>query len=69
MSRRKARETFDDAALAQAMGDRTWLADRAGRLTDEHPGAYKPIGTVIADSADLVEVVEELVQVLNFKGT
>lgn len=69
MSRRKARATFGGDDLAEAMGDRTWLAHRADRLTDEHPGAYKPIGTVIEDSADLVEVVEELVQVLNFKGT
>ena len=69
MSRRAARKAFRDTDLAAAMGDRTWLATKAAALVDEHPGAYKPIRRVLEDSEDLVEVVHELVQVLNYKGT
>ncbi|AGE36955.1 hypothetical protein CU7111_1367 [Corynebacterium urealyticum DSM 7111] len=36
---------------------------------DEIPDAYKPIDQVMADARDLVEVVHELRQVLNLKGT
>ncbi|HEY4599169.1 MAG TPA: RtcB domain protein, partial [Corynebacterium sp.] len=31
--------------------------------------AYKPIDQVMADARDLVEIVHELRQVLNLKGT
>ncbi len=68
-SRTAARKRFTAADLAEAMGDRTWLADRAGRLVDEIPGAYKDIDQVMADQDDLVEVVHTLRQVLNYKGT
>ena len=51
------------------MGDRTWLADKGKALVDEHPGAYKDIHTVMADSAELVEIETELTQILNYKGT
>lgn len=69
MSGNAARRAFTGENLAAAMGERTWLAARAGKLVDEHPGAYKPIEQVMADQADLVEVVAELRQVLNYKGT
>ena len=37
-------------------------------VLDEIPGAYKNIDQVMADQADLVEVVAELKQVLCIKG-
>ena len=37
-------------------------------VIDEIPGAYKPIGEVIANSSDLVEVVARLKQVVCVKG-
>jgi len=68
-SRTAARKQFTADDLAAAMGDRTWLKDKAGRLVDEIPGAYKDIDQVMADQADLVEVRHTLRQVLNYKGT
>lgn len=68
MSRSKAKKTFTADDLTVRMEGRAWLGDRAGSLIDEHPDAYKPITQVMDDAADLVEVVEELVQVLNYKG-
>jgi tRNA-splicing ligase RtcB len=68
MSRTQARKHLSAESLAEAMGDRTWLADMAGRLVDEHPAAYKDVHQVMADQADLVEVRHELRQVLNYKG-
>jgi tRNA-splicing ligase RtcB len=41
----------------------------AEQLVDEDSDAYKPIAQVMADQADLVEVVHELHQVVNLKGT
>lgn len=69
LSRTAARKRYSAADLAEAMGDRTWLADRAGQLVDEIPGAYKDIDQVMADQSDLVEVRHTLRQVLNYKGT
>ena len=51
------------------MGGRTWNADQAAALLDEIPDAYKDIDQVMADQADLVEVLHTLRQVLNYKGT
>ncbi len=68
MSRTQARKRLSPESLAEAMGDRTWLADRAGSLVDEHPEAYKDIGQVMRDQADLVAVRAELRQVVNYKG-
>ena len=51
------------------MADRTWLKDRAARLVDEAPGAYKDINRVMAEQADLVTIENELHQILNYKGT
>ena len=39
------------------------------RCVDEIPAAYKDIDQVMADQADLVEVLHTLRQVLNYKGT
>ena len=68
-SRTQARKLFDARDLAAAMEGRVWLRDRAGRLVDEIPAAYKDIDQVMADQADLVEVAHTLDQVLNYKGT
>lgn len=68
LSRTKARKTLTPESLAEAMGDRTWLADQAGKLVDEHPDAYKDITVVMADQADLVQIRHRLRQVLNYKG-
>ena len=69
LSRTAARKQYTAADLAEQMGDRTWLADRAQSLIDEIPSAYKDIDQVMADQTDLVEVKHTLRQILNYKGT
>ena len=69
MSRTKARKELSAASLADAMAGRTWLDDRAERLVDEHPEAYKDINEVMRHQADLVEIQHRLQAVLNYKGT
>ncbi|MFI6883940.1 RtcB family protein [Streptosporangium canum] len=68
MSRTEARKKLTAASLAEAMGGRTWNADRAGALVDEHPEAYKDIDAVMEDQKDLVAVQHTLRQVFNYKG-
>jgi tRNA-splicing ligase RtcB len=68
-SRTKAKKLFTTADLADQMAGKVWLAKRAQALVDEIPSAYKDIDQVMADQADLVEVLHSLHQVLNFKGT
>ncbi|OUC91219.1 RtcB family protein [Streptosporangium minutum] len=68
MSRTEARRKLTAASLAEAMGGRTWNADRAGALVDEHPEAYKDIDAVMEDQKDLVAVQHTLRQVFNYKG-
>jgi RNA-splicing ligase RtcB len=68
MSRARAKRELTVESLNEAMTGKTWNSDRPEHLVDEHPDAYKPIGTVMADQADLVTVEHELHQVLNFKG-
>jgi RNA-splicing ligase RtcB len=68
-SRTQAKKLFTTADLAQQMQGKVWLADRAAALVDEIPSAYKDIDVVMADQADLVEVLHTLHQVLNYKGT
>ena len=68
-SRTKAKKLFTTADLAEQMEGKVWLADRADALVDEIPSAYKDIDQVMADQADLVEVLHTLHQVLNYKGT
>ena len=50
------------------MAGRTWNAERAAALLDEHPDAYKDIDQVMAQQQDLVRVVHTLHQVFNYKG-
>ncbi len=66
MSRGEARRRFSEADLAEQTAGIECRKD-AGVL-DEIPGAYKPIDVVMANQADLVEVVHELRQVVNVKG-
>jgi RNA-splicing ligase RtcB len=68
-SRTKAKKLYTTADLAQQMKGKVWLAHRADALVDEIPAAYKDIDQVMADQADLVEVLHTLHQVLNYKGT
>jgi tRNA-splicing ligase RtcB len=68
-SRTQAKKLFTTADLEHSMAGKTWLSKRAASLVDEIPGAYKDIDQVMADQADLVEVLHTLHQVLNYKGT
>jgi RNA-splicing ligase RtcB len=68
-SRTKAKKLFTTDDLAEQMAGKTWLESRAASLVDEIPTAYKDIDQVMADQADLVEVLHTLRQVLNYKGT
>ena len=68
LGRHDARRKLDIAAFKAQMGDRTWMDREASQLIDEAPDAYKPIETVIADSASLVEPVSILSQFINYKG-
>jgi tRNA-splicing ligase RtcB len=69
LSRTKAKQAFTTADLVHQMEGKVWLEGRADRLVDEIPSAYKDIDQVMADQADLVEVVHTLHQLLNYKGT
>jgi len=68
-SRTQAKKLFTAADLAEQMAGKVWLSGRADALLDEIPAAYKDIDQVMADQADLVEVLHTLRQVLNYKGT
>lgn len=68
-SRTQAKKLFTEADLAEQMAGKVWLSSRADALVDEIPAAYKDIDQVMADQADLVEVLHTLRQVLNYKGT
>ncbi|HZT66957.1 MAG TPA: RtcB family protein [Acidimicrobiales bacterium] len=68
-SRTQAKKLFSTADLAAQMEGKVWLAGRARALLDEIPSAYKDIDQVMADQADLVEVLHTLRQLLNYKGT
>jgi tRNA-splicing ligase RtcB len=68
-SRTQAKKLFTSADLAEQMAGKVWLSKRAEALVDEIPAAYKDIDQVMADQADLVEVLHTLRQVLNYKGT
>jgi len=66
MSRGEARRSFtlEDLAAQTAGVECRKDAD----VIDEIPGAYKDIDVVMANQADLVDVVAELKQVLCIKG-
>ncbi len=66
MSRGEARRRFTREDLA-AQTEGVECRKDAG-VIDEIPGAYKPIGEVIENSSDLVEVVARLKQVVCVKG-
>jgi tRNA-splicing ligase RtcB len=68
-SRTQAKKLFTSADLVTQMAGKVWLSGRAEALVDEIPSAYKDIDQVMADQADLVEVLHTLHQVLNYKGT
>lgn len=64
---RSARELFTADDLAKAM---VGIEYRHGEAwVDEIPQAYKDIDVVMDDAAELVEVVAELRQVMNVKGS
>jgi tRNA-splicing ligase RtcB len=65
-SRNSARKTFTREQLDTAMEGIEWRHSDA--FLDEIPGAYKPVDQVMADAADLVEVVHTLRQIVNVKG-
>ena len=66
MSRGEARRRFTLGDLAVQTEGVECRKD--GGVIDEIPGAYKPIGEVIENSSDLVEVVARLKQVVCVKG-
>ena len=68
MSRRRAKRDVSIDDFRESMAGRTWQHDRAQRLVDESPMAYKDIATVMADQADLVRVDHVLRAVMNYKG-
>ena len=68
MSRGRARRELTVESLREEMGDRTWNADHAEALLDEHPDSYKTIDQVMADQQDLVTIEHTLHQILNYKG-
>lgn len=68
MSRTQAYKTYSGDDLRHAMEGKSWQDRDADSLVDESPMAYKNIDQVMADQADLVEVVHTLHQVLNYKG-
>ncbi len=65
-SRTAARRLFTRDDLDHRMAGIAWGESNA--FLDEHPDAYKPIDQVMADAADLVEVVSTLRQFVNVKG-
>ena len=68
MSRNAARRDLDVAGLERQMAGKAWNGN-AKALIDEDPRAYKDIGEVMANQADLVTIEHTLHQVLNYKGT
>ena len=68
MSRRQAKAQITAEQLTELMQGRTWQSDKADRLTDEAPGAYRSISTVMNAQRDLVDVEHRLTAVLNYKG-
>ncbi len=66
MSRTEAKRRFNRHDLADQTAGVECRKDRG--VIDEIPAAYKDIDTVMADQADLVEIVHTLRQVLCIKG-
>ena len=68
-SRRQAKKRFTVEELRDQMRGKAWNRDRAGKLLDEIPGAYKDLAQVMADQADLVEIEDSMREILNYKGS
>ena len=68
MSRTQAKKSLTVESLEAAMAGKAWTGNGTA-LLDEHPKAYKPIETVMADQADLVEIQATLHQIANYKGS
>ncbi|MFD6860649.1 RtcB family protein [Rhodococcus sp. NPDC060090] len=66
-SRAEAKRRFTEADLATRMAGIEYR--HGAEWIDEIPDAYKDIDVVMEDARDLVEVVHELRQILNVKGT
>src|SRR5207244_5868262 len=66
MSRGQARREVTVEDFEQAMAGRAWQRRDSAVLVDEAPQAYKDIDRVMADQADLVEIVHELRGVLSY---
>ena len=67
MSRSRARRELSQESLDSRMSGIAWNEDPEG-LLDEHPEAYKDLGQVMANQADLVEPIHRLTTILNYKG-
>ena len=71
MSRGQAKRELPldgDNGLRSMMADTAWNEKDAEALLDEHPLAYKDINKVMVDQADLCRPINQLRQILNFKG-
>lgn len=68
MSRTAAKKRLDGDRFRAQMAGRAWQADKADRLLDEAPDAYRDIHKVMAAQTDLVRVDHELTAILNYKG-
>lgn len=66
MSRTAAEKTFTEADLVQQTEGVICRKDKG--VIDEIPGAYKDIDTVMANQADLVDVLHTLKQIVCVKG-
>lgn len=66
MSRSKAKRLFDSDDIAQQTAGIECRKDTG--VVDEVPAAYKDIDTVMANQADLVDVVHTLKQIICIKG-
>jgi tRNA-splicing ligase RtcB len=66
MSRTAAEKQFTAADLARQTEGVICRKDKG--VVDEIPGAYKDIDTVMANQADLVDVMHTLKQVVCVKG-
>ena len=66
MSRSKAKRLFDSNDIAQQTAGIECRKDTG--VVDEIPAAYKDIDTVMANQADLVDVVHTLKQIICIKG-
>jgi tRNA-splicing ligase RtcB len=67
LSRGAAKRQLTVESLEKAMEGKAWNGDGLS-LLDEHPEAYKDIDEVMEAQSDLVAVVAELHQILNYKG-